>query len=163
MRSGIWKHGDDHEDNLTTVYEPLEMSQYSGTLTLSGFFSVFCVSWLVMPRFSPEPKFEPKLCRTGPRSRPRFRGSAGLDRRSSLRFRQQDNYGGPVRTRLNRTWPSIKLIRIVHWPLCKKPFWVIQRDLVDWRLAFTGFCVSRASHAVLAIAPVLFWRPFPCT
>ena len=59
----------------------------------------------------PEPKFEPELYRTRPRSGPKFRESAGPNQWSSLRFRQQNNVLEPVRTSVNQTW--IKLIGIM--------------------------------------------------
>jgi hypothetical protein len=51
---------------------------------------------IVIPRFSPEPTFEPELCGTGPRSSLKFKGKPGPNRWSSLRFRQQDSYPEPV-------------------------------------------------------------------
>ena len=43
---------------------------------------------LVMPQFGPEPKFEPELLRTGPKSGPKFTPRHEPNLRSSLGFRQ---------------------------------------------------------------------------
>ena len=62
------------------------------------------LSDVVMLQFGPEPKFEPKLLRTWPKSGPRFRPMHKMNLWSSLRFRQWDSFAELVRTRLNRTW-----------------------------------------------------------